>query len=220
MKPLLSVLIFSFCSLLVSISYSQEPTNLASLRNKVKEYYHSGDYLIDAKAVVAKAKAYIHMQKQRHRNKRNKIAIVLDIDETCLSNYSKLEARNFIGDEKTIHQEIMAGGSPAIAPMLSLYKDAQKQGIAVFFVTGRTQSQKPATIKNLKEAGYRKWTGLYLRPDKYSEDSIIPFKAHARKEITNLGYTIIASIGDQESDIKGGFALKGFKMPNPYYYVP
>ncbi len=201
-------------------SYAEEPTNLATLRLNVKQYYHSGSYLNDAKAVVAKARKFINFQVKRLQNKRHKIAIVLDIDETSLSNYSKMEARDFVADAEAIHREILAGDSPAIEPMLSLYKEAQRQGVAIFFVTGRTESEKLATIKNLKEAGYNKWSGLYMRPEKYSLNSIIPFKAQARRDITNLGYTIIASIGDQESDIKGGYALKGFKLPNPYYYIP
>jgi len=28
---------------------------------------------------------------------------------------------------------------------------------------------------------------------------------------------IIANIGDQESDLAGGFAEKTFKLPNPFY---
>jgi len=27
-------------------------------------------------------------------------------------------------------------------------------------------------------------------------------------------------VGDQFSDLKGGFADKGFKLPDPYYYIP
>ena len=220
MGRILSFLVLTVCILLTSIAFAKEPDNIATLRHKVKEYYHSGAYMKDAKSVVDKARAYIKSQVRRLHNKHQKLAIVLDIDETSLSNYHKLEARNFIGDQETVHKEILAGGSPAILSMLSLYQEARQQGIAVFFITGRTQSEKLATINNLKEAGYQKWTGLYMRPDQYQKHSIIPFKAKARRQITELGYTIIASIGDQLSDIKGGYALKGFKMPNPYYYIP
>lgn len=220
MGRFLSFFIPAVCLLFVSLSFAQEPTNIGKLRHKIKQYYHSGAYMRDTKSVVERARSYINHQIKRINNKRKKLAIVLDIDETSLSNYNKLEARNFIGDRITIHREILAGGAPAIKPMLSLYNEARYNGIAVFFVTGRTVSEKFATVKNLKEAGYRKWTGLYMRPDNYSKHSIVPFKSHARREISELGYTIIASIGDQESDIEGGYTMKGFKMPNPYYYIP
>jgi len=48
---------------------------------------------------------------------------------------------------------------------------------------------------------------------------LVTFKSEARAAITKQGYTIIASIGDQYSDLKGGYAEKTFKLPNPYYYL-
>jgi predicted secreted acid phosphatase len=104
--------------------------------------------------------------------------------------------------------------------MLSLFYDAQRHGVKVFFVTGRFESQRQATIKNLTRAGYKDWAGLYLRAENYNKPSVIPYKSEARKAIAQQGYTIIASIGDQYSDLKGGYAEKTFKLPNPYYYLP
>jgi len=34
------------------------------------------------------------------------------------------------------------------------------------------------------------------------------------------GYTIIANIGDQYSDLVGGYAEGEFKLPDPMYYIP
>ncbi|HAU3856875.1 TPA: HAD family acid phosphatase, partial [Legionella pneumophila] len=165
---------------------------------------------------------YIHQQYLINKNNKHpqKLAIVLDIDETSLSNYDKMVKRDFTGSKEQIHKEILAANSPAIKPMLTLYKNALKQGIKVFFVTGRQESERDATRANLIKAGYTKWAGLYLRPNGYSSPSIIPFKSKAREMIAKKGYTIIASIGDQCSDIQGGYAKKGFKLPNPFYYLP
>ena len=33
-------------------------------------------------------------------------------------------------------------------------------------------------------------------------------------------YHIIATIGDQASDLAGGHAECGFKIPNPFYFIP
>ncbi|MGB6550988.1 MAG: HAD family acid phosphatase [Xanthobacteraceae bacterium] len=30
---------------------------------------------------------------------------------------------------------------------------------------------------------------------------------------------MIANVGDQESDLSGGYAEKTFKLPNPFYYI-
>ena len=40
------------------------------------------------------------------------------------------------------------------------------------------------------------------------------------EEIAERGYTIIFSMGDQDSDLAGGYAERTFKLPNPVYYLP
>ena len=36
------------------------------------------------------------------------------------------------------------------------------------------------------------------------------------QKLAEAGYTIIATVGDQESDLEGGFAECRFKVPNPF----
>ncbi|KTD32832.1 acid phosphatase, class B [Legionella nautarum] len=206
---------------LTSLAYA-EPPNLGILKKELMTYHDSGLYLKEISCVVAKAQSYILQQaalNERQGNKK-KLAIVLDIDETTLSNYKTIAQHRFSATRKQIVQDILAADAPAIQPMLALYSNARKHGIEVFFVTGRSMALMKATRKNLLSAGYNHWAGLYLRPDDYKQSSIIPFKSRARKSITQQGYTIVASIGDQYSDFKGGYAQKGFKLPNPYYYLP
>jgi len=50
--------------------------------------------------------------------------------------------------------------------------------------------------------------------------SAVDFKAPERRKIAERGYTIVLSLGDQESDLKGGYAERTFKLPNPVYYLP
>ena len=38
-----------------------------------------------------------------------------------------------------------------------------------------------------------------------------------RRRIAEQGYTILLSMGDQESDLAGGYAERTFKLPNPFY---
>ena len=154
-----------------------------------------------------------------HSAHPEKLAIVLDIDETSLSNYNIMVEHHFVVNRAQFHQTILAADAPVIEPMLQFYNDALKRGITIFFVTGRYPSERLATIKNLKHAGYHDWKELYLKPEHYNQASVIPFKSQTRAAISHLGYTIIASIGDQESDLKGGYAEKTFKLPNPYYHI-
>lgn len=90
----------------------------------------------------------------------------------------------------------------------------------MFFITGRHRDLCGVTKKNLLKAGYTHWAALYCRPDIDERPSIIPFKSSIRKKISQEGYVIIANIGDQKSDLKGGFSEKGYKLPNPFYYLP
>ena len=48
----------------------------------------------------------------------------------------------------------------------------------------------------------------------------IQYKSGTRAYIESLGYEIVANFGDQFSDLKGGFADRTFKMPNPNYFLP
>jgi len=48
----------------------------------------------------------------------------------------------------------------------------------------------------------------------------IQYKSGTRAYIESQGYDIVADLGDQFSDLLGGYADKTFKMPNPNYYLP
>jgi len=45
-------------------------------------------------------------------------------------------------------------------------------------------------------------------------------KARAREDIESRGFTIIANVGDQDSDLAGSHAERTFKVPNPFYFIP
>jgi predicted secreted acid phosphatase len=102
---------------------------------------------------------------------------------------------------------------------LALARRARELGVAVFFISGRPASLHEATESNLREQGYE-WTGLILLPDDSQFASAADFKAPQRRKITEQEYTIILNVGDQESDLKGGYAERTFKLPNPVYYLP
>ncbi len=217
----LSLLIVASTFLFSNLAFADLP-NLTLVKKEIKNYYQSGLYQKELTQEIEKAQKYINLQAELNQKEKSpkKLALVLDIDETSLSNYQYMIQRDFGGNREQFHQDIMAANAPVIKPMLALYRDAQKHGVKVFFITGRNESERKATEKNLRNAGYSGWSGLYLRPVHYSFDSITPFKSTTRKMIADKGYTIVASIGDQFSDLKGGYAQKVFKLPNPFYYLP
>ncbi len=210
------------CAFIIHSKSFAEPANHGLLMAEIKAYHDSGEYEKELCLAITRADRYIQHRAEANAQqaKPQKLAIVLDIDETSLSYYNYIVAHDFTYNKKVWEHELQTTDAPAIKPMLSLYHDAQQHDVAVFFVTGRTQSMQKATERNLKSAGYQNWAELYLKPNNYKQPSAIPYKAQARADITKKGYTIIASLGDQKSDLIGGYAEKTFKLPNPYYYIP
>lgn len=208
--------------LLPSFSAHAEPLNLDRLRHQIEAYHDSGAYERELHAISQQAMYYINQRAilNQRSGYPQKLAIVLDIDETSLSNYANMKKRQFMGTKAQLKKEELKASASAIKPTLALYRYAIKNHIAVFFITGRREDEREATIINLKKVGFIHWNGLYFKPNDYQKKSMIPFKSNTRKIITQKGYRIIASIGDQCSDILGGFTETQFKLPNPYYYLP
>jgi len=222
-KRMLTKSLFVATSLLfINTTSFAEPQNLDQLKIEIQSYHDTGAYDKELSEVAKHAEAYINAKAEANKKSSDpaKLALVLDIDETTLSNYNNIINRKFCDDPKEIKREIRRANGTAIAPMLALYRDAKKHEVAIFFVTGRHPDLKTPTEKNLIKVGYTSWRGIYFRPNEDSNQSVIPYKTQVRAHITGQGYTIIASIGDQTSDLTGGYAEKTFKLPNPYYYLP
>ena len=92
-------------------------------------------------------------------------------------------------------------------------------GVAVFFITGRDETQRAATERNLRSAGYSDYAELLMQEVGSHYASATDFKAPHRAKIEAEGFTIIANMGDQPSDLAGGYAEKTFLLPNPFYRI-
>lgn len=199
--------------------------SLVETKREVGAYVDSGRYEADIAAVVGQARAFLEARVPRG----GKLAIVLDIDETALSNLPSFRANDwgFVtpgpcdlprGPCGLLAWIGMARAEP-IRPVLGLARLARERGVAVFLLTGRPERLRAATERNLQAAGYE-WTGVLLKPDALSTQSAVEFKAPERKKLMDQGYTIIVNMGDQMSDLEGGFAERTYKLPNPFYFVP
>ncbi|OGT30295.1 MAG: hypothetical protein A3E87_00995 [Gammaproteobacteria bacterium RIFCSPHIGHO2_12_FULL_35_23] len=223
MKRCYHLFITSLLVLVVTLAIAKPPvTNLDFIKQKLINYNTSGQYAKEVAAVFNEASAYLEERVAANQATGNKkrLAVVMDIDETSLSNYSEMAKENFGGNKDELMQAMLQGQDSAIKPALAFYQLAQSKDVAVFFVTGRFESMRAATAKNLQAAGYKTWQGLFLKPNNYNKSSVVPYKSGARHQIEAQGYDVILTIGDQWSDLKGGYADKQFKVPNPYYYIP
>ncbi len=203
-------------------AHAQEPVNLYTHKQALIAYQEKGEYNTDLSSKVSAARQYLALRitENNQKEKKQQLAVVLDIDETTLSNYLFMKEHSFGGTLKEFDTNLNKHFLPVIKPMQALYHFAKQNKVAVFFVTGRRANVKEATIKNLKKSGYNHWQALYFKPKNYAQSSVIPYKAGIRKQIEEKGYTIVESIGDQESDLLGGYTEKTYKLPNPFYYIP
>ena len=203
---------------------------IAEFTQSVRDYHDSGSYAADLETVGSQAESFMVRQaravraqakrrcaaKPKRPCRKPKLAVVLDIDETSLSNYEELNAANFSGAQGALVLAITSADSPAIAPTLDLYRRARAMNVSVFFVTGRLPGLEGLTRQNLTSAGYTDVAGLYMKP---SDLATIAFKSASRADIESQGYRIIVNVGDQESDLTGGGADRTYKLPNPFYFI-
>lgn len=199
-----------------------EPPNLYSLKQQVSTYVAAGNYGKDVARVAEEANRYLVKRIPkgipRHVKKADKLAIVFDIDETILSNLRHIQANDYGYLPKVWNAWVSEGQATAIYPMQAVYNTAANAKIAIFFITGRTPDGAAATERNLRQVGYETWTRIIYKPADFDEPTRA-FKIDARRQLAAEGYLIIANIGDQNSDLVGGYAEKTFKLPNPFYLV-
>lgn len=190
-----------------------EPPNLSLLKQELRTYIDDGRYAAGLAAVAAEAKAWVE---QRAPRDGERLAIVFDIDETILSNLPHMREMDFGYVPRLWDQWVLAADGVPIAPVVEVYRAARARGVAVFFLTGRKTTDRPGTENNLRSTGLGDYAELHLKPVGFAGTTQL-FKTRTREEITARGYTIIANLGDQQSDLDGGFAERVFKFPNPFY---
>jgi acid phosphatase len=126
----------------VTAPVSAPPPSLVDAKRQVAEYVDSGRYESDVAAAVAPARAYLESRLARG----GKLAIVLDIDETALSNLPSLRANDWgfiLGGPCEppsapcgLGAWIGLARSEPIKPVLALARFARERGVAVFFLEG------------------------------------------------------------------------------------
>lgn len=206
------------------VTVPNEPANLGTIKQALVQYHscHEADcYIpqIDRQIDVA-----MNFLKQSVATGKpgEKLAIVLDIDETSLSNWDVETHDDFGYIPADSNWCVALHCATAIDGTLRLFREAERDNVAVFFITGRSESQRQATAANLIAAGYDHWEGLYLRPEDHPKmQSVAEYKSGDRAEIAAKGFTMILNVGDQMSDLLGSpQAEHSVKLPNPFYYIP
>ncbi|MFF9586660.1 HAD family acid phosphatase [Streptomyces achromogenes] len=149
----------------------------------------------DCQAVMDQALPYLR-QRIAAARPGEKQAIVFDIDNTALET-----------DFGFSYPQ------PANRPVLDAARYAQEHGVSLFFVTARPGVLYWPTEYNLEHDGYDV-SGLRVRGLTDLFKDVAAYKTAQRAGIENDGYTIIANIGNNATDLSGGHAEKTFKLPD------
>jgi len=231
-------------------------TNIDVLRQQIRNYYgdplnsgtfaNDSNYADEARSVAEAGTRWLDARQSAPSDGTK--AILLDVDDTSLATWNYEVFSNWAFNPATNGQFVTEQRFPAVPGMVAMVQQAQQQGYAVFFLTGRGAAQEAATLGNLTadgigvDAGFPKPTtlnngedGLFTKPavanypdylraacagDPNGACTTLHYKSATRAHIESLGYDIVANFGDQFSDLEGGFADRTFKLPNPNYFLP
>jgi acid phosphatase len=207
------VLTFTLALALWSCS-SNQLVNLRTAKDTVKDYYESGGYDKELDEVITNAK-----QSFSKVEIKNNSVVIFDVDETALNNYGLAKQMDFgyVYDlNKKWNQELKA---PAIPQVKDLYEYLLKKGIKIIFLTGRNYTEYEVTYKNLIQAGYTKFDTLITQREEELNLKSQEFKSKKRTELTQQGYEIIGTVGDQWTDLNGPYSGIQIKIPNYLYEI-
>jgi predicted secreted acid phosphatase len=149
-----------------------------------------------------------------------RLAVVFDVDETLLRNAEQIMAHDFGYDEKEWERWVMSAKAKPLEAVCRLFRTVRRVGGEVVVITGRPEHQREATVENLRGVGCDGYALLICKPEDETTVTTTAFKAAERKRLMADGWVIIANVGDQRSDLDGGFAEREFKLPNPFYFTP
>ncbi|PKU83604.1 acid phosphatase 1 [Dendrobium catenatum] len=192
----------------------------ARCRGFVEAYMKGDHYVSDSEVVAVEA---IYFARDFDIAGNGKDAWIFDVDETLLSNlpyYIEVDFGSEPFNETSFDEWVELARAPALPASLKLYNELQRLGFSLVLLTGRSETQRNSTEKNLLFAGYKNWERLILREASDIGKSALIYKSEKRAQLEAEGFVIHGSSGDQWSDLYGPpMATRSFKLPNPMYFI-
>ena len=160
-----------------------------SIAAKKKDVPTREQWLADVKTAMAGSKAYVRAR-VAEAAPGERLAINFDIDNTVIATYYD-------------------GGGP-IPYMTGFAKLLQRRGVAMVFNTGRLAEQRGSTLRQLKRAGFPV-AALCLRG---KGRTLVYGKQKCRDGFIAQGYTLIANVGNNDTDFAGDGYEMAYVLPN------
>jgi acid phosphatase len=191
--------------------------NLQTNKARVKEYHTGGQYDSDLWALSGTWQAHFSGITPRADNGT---AVVFDCDDTVLSNWPEFLASDFGYIPNQFDAWVERGDAPPIKPTVQLALALYKAGFDIYFITGRPEKFRAATLANLHLIGlYTSNDRLILRDAEEEKMHAVEYKSKERAQLVARGIEIAGCAGDQISDCAGGNAGYIMKVPNYIYLI-
>jgi predicted secreted acid phosphatase len=146
-------------------------------------------WLADVKAAMQESRPYVR-ERAAAKTADEKLAVNFDIDNTVIATYYD--------------------GGGAIPKMLKFARLLDKLGVALVFNSGRLDNQQDRTVNQLTRAGFPV-AEVCLR----NKGETLPVgKQRCREGFIDEGYTLIANVGNNDTDFVGGGYERAFRLPN------
>lgn len=191
---------------------SSKPENLTVARNAVKDYYESGGFDRELNEVIKSAKNNF-----KNIEVKDNSVVIFDVDETVLNNYEASVKMGFGYVYEIVNEWELSAKAPAIPQVKSFYDYLISRGFKIVFLTSRKNTEYDATYKNLITQGYTKFDTLITRNENEYKMESIDFKSTKRAWLTENGYGIVGTVGDQWSDLEGPHHGIQVKIPDYLY---
>lgn len=195
---------------------SVKPMNLTDAKKAITDYYESGCFDKEIDQVIDKAIAYFS---DLNLTEIKNPTVIFDIDDSVLSTYPHQKETEFGYIQDIFHNWVLKGDAPMVHGTKRLYDFLLSHGYKVIFLTGRFESERQATIKNLRANGFVGYKKLITRNCENRQEKASVYKPAQREKLINEGYTIVGSVGDQWSDMVGAHIGHAVKLPNYFYTI-
>lgn len=201
-------------------TYDAGPLNIEAITA-----YYTEHAPADRAAVARAANRWVDSWLQRNCSGRTpaqcRAVVVFDIDETLLGtlSYSLAQDPPNVFNPVTWSAYVRSCGYQPIPEVIALYDSLKARKVPLVLLGGGSADLREEWVACLNRQGISGWREFILRDGASAGLSVSRFKANERARLEAAGDRIIASVGDQVSDMAYGHLARGFLLPNLLYYL-
>jgi acid phosphatase len=151
-------------------SAANEPVNVGSAKLVAVAYHDSGDYMRELARAAARANDWLRERASQ-------------VPRAALATGPCLLPQGPCG----WHTWDLLGQDAAIEPTRQVFQTARSLGVTVFFISGRPESERAATERNLKAVGYAGYAQAYFTPTGAHFASLVDLRRQSAPELLRWG---------------------------------